>query len=55
MPIVSATGAGDLSGDIPFEETLGAVGKTLGTALGIGAPALDENILVGKPVKAALA
>lgn len=55
MPIVSATGAGDLGGDIPFEETLGAVGKTLGTAIGVDPAALDENILVGKPVKAALA
>lgn len=55
MPIVSATGVGDLGGDIPFEETLGAVGKTLGTAIGVDPVALDENILVGKPVKAALA
>jgi hypothetical protein len=55
MPIVSSSGAGDMAGDIPFEATLGAVGKTLGTAIGISQPALDENILVGKPVAAALA
>jgi uncharacterized protein (DUF1501 family) len=55
LPIVSATGLGDAAGDIKFEETLGAMGKTLGTALGISRPALDENILVGKPVVSALA
>jgi hypothetical protein len=54
LPIVSATGAGDLSGDIPFEETLSAMGKTLGTAIGIGPTPLNENIMLGKPVKSAL-
>jgi uncharacterized protein DUF1501 len=53
--IVSATGAGSDTGDIPFEETLGALGKTLGTAIGVAPAALDENILLGKPVTAALA
>ena len=55
MPIVSSTGAGADAGDIPFEETLGALGKTLGSAIGISSAALDENILLGKPVTAALA
>jgi hypothetical protein len=55
LPIVSATGAGDASGDIPFEQTLGAMGKTLGTAIGISSARLDENIMTGKVVKAALA
>jgi hypothetical protein len=55
LPIVSSSGAGDAAGDIPFEATLGAMGKTLGTALGISPAALDENIMVGKPVKSALA
>jgi hypothetical protein len=55
LPIVSATGAGDAAGDIKFEETLGALGKTLGSALGISPAALDENIMTGKPVKSALA
>jgi Protein of unknown function (DUF1501) len=55
MPIVSSTGAGDASGDIPFEETLGALGKTLGTAIGVSQAALTENITVGKPVTSALA
>jgi hypothetical protein len=53
--IVSATGAGSDSGDIPFEETLGALAKTLGTAIGVSPAALDENILLGKAVPAALA
>jgi uncharacterized protein (DUF1501 family) len=53
--IVSATGAGSDTGDIPFEETLGALGKTLGTAIGVSPAALDDNILLGKPVTAALA
>ncbi len=55
MPIASATGKGDASGDIPFEETLAAMGKTLGTALGVSPSVLGENVLVGKPVTAALA
>jgi Protein of unknown function (DUF1501) len=55
LPIVSATGRGDASGDIPFEATLGAMGKTLGTALGVSPEALDTNIMVGKAVPAALA
>src|SRR5450432_524109 len=55
MPIVSATGAGDLGGDIIFNDTLGAMGKTLGTALGVSPAALDENIMTGKPVLSALA
>jgi hypothetical protein len=55
LPIVSSTGAGDAAGDIRFEETLGALGHTLGTAIGIGPAALKENITIGKPVTAALA
>jgi hypothetical protein len=55
LPIVSATGAGDAAGDIAFNDTLGAMGKTLGTALGVSPAALDENIMTGKPVRSALA
>jgi Protein of unknown function (DUF1501) len=54
LPIVSATGLGDVGGDIKFEETLSAMGKTLGTALGVSPTALDENVMLGKPVKSAL-
>ena len=55
LPIVSATGVGDPSGDIAFNDTLGAMGKTLGMALGVSPPALDQNIMTGKPVLSALA
>jgi Protein of unknown function (DUF1501) len=55
MSIVSATGAGSDTGDIAFEDTLGALGKTLGTAIGVSPAALDDFINVGKPVTAALA
>jgi hypothetical protein len=55
LPIVSSTGAGDAAGDIKFEDTMGAMAKTLGTAIGIGPEALNENVTVGKPVTAALA
>jgi hypothetical protein len=54
LPIDSTTGAGTKSGDIPFEETLGAVGKTLGAAVGVPASVLDEKIFKGKIVPAAL-
>jgi len=55
LPIVSATGAGDPNGDIVFSDTLGAMGKTLGMALGVSPDALDMNIMLGKPVLSALA
>jgi hypothetical protein len=42
------------SGDIPFVETLAAMGKTLGRAVGLPAAALDEQIRGGKVVSAAL-
>jgi hypothetical protein len=55
LPIVAATGAGDPNGDIAFNDTLGAMGKTLGMALGVDPAALDQNIMTGKPVVSALA
>jgi Protein of unknown function (DUF1501) len=55
QPIDSNTGKGVTGGgDIAFNDTLGAMGKTLGAALGLGADVLDANILAGKVVKAAL-
>jgi hypothetical protein len=42
-------------GDIPFGETLAAMGKTLGTALGVDPAVLDRNISGGKSVAAAIA
>jgi hypothetical protein len=54
--IDSASGRAVESGaDIPYEETLGAVGKTIGAAVGISRPALDTAIESGKVISAALA
>ena len=41
-------------GDIPFGETLAAMGKTLGRALGVDPTVLDRNISGGKIVTAAI-
>jgi len=41
-------------GDIAFADTLGAVGKTLGVAVGVNQSVLDDQITQGKVVKAAL-
>jgi uncharacterized protein (DUF1501 family) len=51
--IDSTTGA--KGGDIPFEESLGAAGKTLGYALGVPEARLDEMIEGGKVVKSIIA
>lgn len=53
--INSTTGAADMGGDIPFEETLGAAGKTLGRLLGVDEDRLDEMVEPGTVVQAALA
>lgn len=54
-PIDSATGEGRSGGgDIPFNETLSAMGKTLGAAVGMPPEAMDRWILGGKVVKAAV-
>jgi hypothetical protein len=42
------------SGNVPFSETLSAMGKTLGAACGIGGAALDLSIRGGKVVAGAL-
>lgn len=55
LPIISATGAGDATGDIPYTETLGAVAKTLATACGVSSDAVEANVFTGKAVPAALA
>ena len=55
MGIDSATGAKNDTGDIPYEETLGSVGKTLGRAVGVAQTDLDTQITLGKVVPAALA
>lgn len=54
LPIDSESGAGDAGGDIPFESTMGSFAKTLGVTLGIGENVLDEEVLAGKVVRAAV-
>jgi hypothetical protein len=53
--IDSRTGRGGAGGDIPLEQTLGAMGKTLGAAVGLPEDVLNENITTGKIIGAALA
>ncbi len=55
QPINSATGEKDAAGDIPFEDTLGAAGKTLGVLLGIPEDRMNEIITPGKAVWRAIA
>src|SRR5207302_503289 len=54
LPINSVTGRGDLSGDISFEDSLAAVGKTIGAAVGVDPAVLDDQITTAKPIRAAL-
>lgn len=54
-PIDSMTGMASDSGDIPYDEGLAAVGKTLGAALGLPDATLDVEVLRGKVITAALA
>ncbi len=51
----ATTGSISDSGDVPYEQTLGAAGKTLGAACGVLATVLDDQITLGKIVPAALA
>lgn len=55
--IDSATGRGVPAGggDIPFEQTLAAMGKTLGAALGLSSAALDRYVKTGKIIAPAVA
>jgi hypothetical protein len=54
-PIDSATGAAQVGGgDIPFGDTLAAMGKTLGAAVGVPAEHMNRHILGGKVVTGAL-
>ena len=55
-PIDAQTGAARPgAGDIPFTETLAAMGKTLGAAVGLPAETLDRHIGGGKIVTGAIA
>jgi Protein of unknown function (DUF1501) len=51
----SATGKSNDNGDVPYENTLGSVGKTLGIACGVAQAELDKQITLGKVIPAALA
>jgi hypothetical protein len=53
--IDSTTGLGNDGGDIPYDATLGAAGKTLGAGMGVSQTVLDDQITLGKTVTAALA
>lgn len=53
--IDSASGKSTDSGDIPYEQTLGSVGKTIGRAVGVNQAILDDQITLGKVVTPALA
>ena len=52
--IDSATGRSATSGDIAFADTLGAMGKTLGAAVGVPDAKLDTEVARGKVVRGAL-
>jgi hypothetical protein len=55
-PIDAKSGRGTPGGgDIPFAETLSAMGKTLGAALGLSPQVLNQHLPAGKIVTAALA
>jgi hypothetical protein len=55
LPIEANSGRGMTSGaDIPFNDTLGAMGKTLGAGIGLSRDLLDSSIASGKIVTAAL-
>jgi hypothetical protein len=55
-PIDAKTGRGvPGGGDVPFAQTLAAMGKTLGRAVGVSGAVLDSQINGGKVVEAALA
>jgi hypothetical protein len=57
MSIDAATGNGVAggSGNVPFSETLSAMGKTLGVGCGVSSQVLDDTIRGGKVVAGALA
>ncbi|BCE01178.1 DUF1501 domain-containing protein [Marinicellulosiphila megalodicopiae] len=44
MPINSTTGAGDMNGDIPLDESLESVAKTIGAACGLKPYAMNRRI-----------
>jgi hypothetical protein len=55
LPIVSKTGLGSASGDIPAVQTLGAFGQTMLAAVGVQPSVISQQISAGTVVSAALA
>lgn len=51
----STTGKGSDTADIPYEQTLASVGKTLAKACGVAQNVIDTQITTGKVITAALA
>jgi hypothetical protein len=54
-PFDSASGQISASGDIGFMDSFASMAKTVGAAIGVSQPVLDQNITGGKVVPAALA
>ena len=54
-PIDSTTGLSGGAADIRFEDTLGAVGKTIAAAVGVPADVIADQITAGKVIAPALA
>ena len=54
-PINSTTGASDSAGDITVNDSLAAVGKTIGKGVGVPESELGTSIMMGKVISAALA
>jgi hypothetical protein len=54
LPIDSQSGRGDAAGDIAAADSLAALGKTLGRAVGLPQALLDQRIAAGKVVRGAL-
>lgn len=50
----SASGMVAADGDVPFEDSFQSMAKTMGRALGIDQEVLDEEIVTGKTISAAL-
>lgn len=55
MPMDSVSGSATPDGDIPYEDGLPSMAKTLGAVLGLDEDVLDEEVLKGKVIRAAVA
>jgi hypothetical protein len=53
--IDSKTGLVAPNGDVPAQETLGSFGKTMLTAVGVAPSVVDQQIVIGKVIRPALA